>query len=66
MQAMKLGKKNNDIHMYYLQHTQQFSADKESTSDEGDPSSNPGSGRSNGDEIGYPLPYFWAFLVVKW
>ena len=35
---MKLGKKNNDTHMYYLQHTQQFSADKESASDEGDPS----------------------------
>ena len=31
----------------------------------GDPSSIPGSGRSSGEGIGYPLQYFWASLVVQ-
>ena len=30
----------------------------------GDPSSIPGSGRSPGEGIGYPLQYSWAFLVA--
>ena len=62
---MKLGENNNETHMYYLQYTQQFSADKESASNEGDPSSIPGSGRSPREGIGYPLPYSWAFLVAQ-
>ena len=62
---MKLGENNNDTHMYHLQHTQQFSADKESASSEGDPSSIPGSGRSPREGIGYPLPYSWTFLVAQ-
>ena len=33
---------------------------KESTCNAGDPSSVPGSGRSAGDWIGYPLQYSWA------
>ena len=30
-----------------------------------DPGSTPGSGRSTGEGIGYPLQYFWASLVVQ-
>ena len=36
---------------------------KESTCKAGDPSSTPGSGRSPGEGIGYPLQYSWASLV---
>ena len=39
------------------------SADKESACNGGDSSSFPGSGRSPGEEIGYPLQYSWASLV---
>ena len=38
---------------------------KESTCNEGDPSLIPGSGRSAGEWIGYPLQYSWAFLVAQ-
>ena len=31
----------------------------------GDPGSTPGSGRSPGEEIGYPLQYSWASLVAQ-
>ena len=31
----------------------------------GDPSSIPGLGRANGEEIGYPLQYSWASLVAQ-
>ena len=41
------------------------SADKESVSSTQDPSLIPGSGRSTGEEIGYPLQYSWAFLVAQ-
>ena len=41
------------------------SAGKESTCNAGDPSLIPGSGRSTGEEIGYPLQYFWASLVSE-
>ena len=36
------------------------SAGKESACNEGDPSWFPGSGRSPGEGIGYPLQYSWA------
>ena len=39
------------------------SAGKESTCNAGDPDSIPGSGRSPGERIGYPLQYSWASLV---
>ena len=39
------------------------SAGKESACNAGDPSSIPGSGRSPGEEINYPLQYSWASLV---
>ena len=41
------------------------SVGKESTCNIEDPGSIPGSGRSSGDGIGYPLQYFWASLVAQ-
>ena len=40
------------------------SAGKESCN-AGDPGSVPGSGRSTGEGIGYPLQYSWASLVAQ-
>jgi len=41
------------------------SVGKESTCSAGDPSSIPGSGRSAGEGIGYPLEYCWVSLVTQ-
>ena len=41
------------------------SVGKESTCNAGDPGSIPGSGRSAGEGIGYPLQYSWASLVFQ-
>ena len=41
------------------------SAGKKSTSNAGDPGSIPGSGRSAGEEISYPLQYSWVSLVAQ-
>ena len=41
------------------------SVGKESTCNAGDPSSIPGSGKSPGEGIGYPLQYSWASLVAQ-
>ena len=41
------------------------SAGKESTCNAGDPCLIPGSGRSTGEEISYPLQYSWASLVAQ-
>ena len=41
------------------------SVGKESTCYAGDPSSAPGSERSSGEGIGYPLRYSWASLVAQ-
>ena len=41
------------------------SVGKESTCNAGDTCSIPGSGRSAGEGIGYPLQYSWVSLVVK-
>ena len=38
---------------------------KGSACNAGDPSSIPGSGRSAGEGIGYPLQYCWASLVAQ-
>ena len=40
------------------------SVGKKCACDAGDPSLIPGSGRSPGEGIGYPLQYSWAFLVT--
>ena len=42
-----------------------ISVGKESVCNAGDPSSIPGSGRSAGKGIGYPLQYSWASLVAQ-
>ena len=41
------------------------SVGKESARNAEDPSLVPGSGRSTGEGIGYPLQYSWASLVVQ-
>ena len=41
------------------------SVGKESACSAGDPGSSPGSGRSPGEGIGYPLQYSWASLVAQ-
>ena len=41
------------------------SSGKESTCNAGDTGSTPGSGRSPGEGIGYPLQYSWASLVAQ-
>ena len=41
------------------------SVGKESTFNVGDPSSIPGSGRSTGEGISYPLQYSWVSLVAQ-
>ena len=41
------------------------SVGKESSCNVVDPGSIPGSGRSAGEGIGYPLQYSWAFLVAQ-
>ena len=41
------------------------SASKESACNVGDPGLIPGSGRSPGEGIDYPLQYSWAFLVAQ-
>ena len=41
------------------------SVGKESTCSAGDLSLIPGSGRSTGEEIGYPLQYSWASFVAQ-
>ena len=41
------------------------SGGKESACNTGDPGSIPGSGRSPGEGIGYPLQYCWASLVAQ-
>ena len=44
---------------------QYSSVGKESACNAGDPGSIPGSGRSIGEGIGYPLQYSWACLVAQ-
>ena len=41
------------------------SASKESACNAGDPDLVPGSGRTPGEGIGYPLQYSWVSLVVQ-
>ena len=41
------------------------SVGKDSACNAGDPSSIPGSGRSAGEGIGYPLQYSWASVVAR-
>ena len=51
--------------MYKVFNIRDLAGDKESTCNVGDPSSIPGSERSFGEGIGYPLQYSWASLVAQ-
>ena len=51
--------KQNQVHFL------SSSIGKESASKARDPGSIPGSGRSPGEEIGFPLQYSWASLVAQ-
>ena len=53
----------NAKHLNWTAHT--FSVGKESAFNAGDPSSIPGSGRSTGEGICYPLQYSWVSLVAQ-
>ena len=46
-------------------YTNGSSVGKESACNARDPSSSPGTGRSTGNGIGYPLQYFWASLMAQ-
>ena len=52
-------------HVWVYQGHPDCSVGKESTCNAGDPSLIPGSGRSLGEGIGYPLQYSWASLVAQ-
>ena len=56
---------NNGIFMVLLTYVPNSSVGKESACNAGDPGSIPGSGRSTGEEIGYPRQYPWASLVAQ-
>ena len=49
----------------WIQDFPHSSVGKESTCNVGDPGLIPGSGRSTGEGIGYPLQYSWASLVAQ-
>ena len=52
-------------YLFYTQCHPDSSVGKEFTCNSGDPSSIPGSGKSTGKGIGYPLQYSWASLVAQ-
>ena len=52
-------------HLWYNYGLSDSSVGKESACNTGDPSLIPGSGRSPGEGIGYPLQYSWASLVAQ-
>ena len=52
-------------HIFGVSQVVNSSVGKESACNAGNPSSIPGSGRSAGKGIGYPLQYFWASLVAQ-
>ena len=51
--------------MYHLRNTSDSSVGKESVCNAGDPGLIPGSGRSPGEGIGYPLQYSWASFMAQ-
>ena len=54
------------LHFFAIKwHYYHSSVGKESACNAGDPGSIPGSGRSAGDGIGYPLQYSWASLAAQ-
>ena len=59
---MKIGFQSSALLVMGFPHS---SVAKESACSAGDPGSIPGSGRSTGEETGYPLQYSWASLVAQ-
>ena len=53
------------LSVYYILSDPDSSVGKESTCNAGDPRLTPGSGRSTGEGIDYPLQYSWASLVAQ-
>ena len=53
------------LYLYYILGFPDSSVGKESACNAGDPGWIPGSGRSAGEEIGYPFQYSWASLVAQ-
>ena len=67
LHAVRIGKELMFV-WYIYSHLKGFpgsSAGKESACHAGDPSLIPGSGRSTGEGISYPLQYFWASLMAQ-
>ena len=58
-------KPNFALHTVLLMHFPHISVGKESACNAGDPGSIPGTGRSTGEGIGYPVQYYWASLVAQ-
>ena len=55
----------NRLKLLHLEGFSDSSVGKESTCNTGDPGLIPGSVRSNGEGVGYPLQYSWASLVAQ-
>ena len=55
----------NLIELKYILENPDSSVGKESSCHAGDPGSIPGSGRSAGEKVGYPLQDSWASLVAQ-
>ena len=53
------------LSVYYILSDPDSSVGKKSACNAGDPGSIPGSGRSTGEGIDYPLQYSWASLVAQ-
>ena len=64
MQAINGPPIASDLKMYTPQGFPDSSVGKESICNAGDPGSIPGSGRSAGEGIGYPLQSSWSSLVA--
>jgi len=56
---------SEQVKVIYYEGFPHSSVGKESTCNAGDPGLIPGSGRSTGEGIGYPLQYSWASLVAQ-
>ena len=58
-------KPNFALHTVLLMRFPHISVGKESACNAGDPGSIPGTGRSTGEGMGYPVQYYWASLVAQ-
>ena len=65
MQILALAAVGSEDHIIFFSCFPDSSVAKESTCNAGDPSLSPGSERSIGEGIAYPLQYSWASLVTQ-